>query len=314
MVLLKTKVGFILLTNIPERMKNLNKILTGMLLILSSCLFAQQESIISFYSNQMNYINPAYAGAENQTLITSSIREQWSGIENAPETQIVSFGTPIGKKIGIGVSLMNDKTFIEKQTNISIDFSYKLQMNEKYNLYLGLKAGGNSYNVNTSGLQTYNIQQDPSLMNISQFNPNIGAGAYFKGEKLFISLSTPSMLKTERVDKIDGYATSSASKPHFYLSGGYELDLNDSKSLVLKPTTMIRYVDGAPMSVDLNTMLKIQEFFEIGGGYRTDQAFIGMVSFLIDERLKLGFAYENSTRATLANASNTFEFFMSFKL
>jgi type IX secretion system PorP/SprF family membrane protein len=295
-------------------MKNLNKILTGILLILSSCLFGQQESIISFYSNQMNYINPAYAGAENQTLITSSIREQWSGIENAPETQIVSFGTSIGKKTGIGVSLMNDKTFIEKQTNISIDFSYKLQMSEKYNLYLGLKAGGNSYSVNTSGLQTYNIQQDPSLVNISQFNPNVGAGAYFKGDKLFVSLSTPSMLKTERVDKIDGYATSSASKPHFYLSGGYELDLNDSKSLVLKPITMIRFVNGAPMSVDMNTMLKIQEFFEIGGGYRTDQAFIGMASILIEKRLKFGFAYENSTRATLVNASSTYEFFMSFKL
>jgi type IX secretion system PorP/SprF family membrane protein len=295
-------------------MKNLNKILTGILLIFSSCLFAQQEAIISFYSNQMNYINPAYAGAENQTLITSSVREQWSGIENAPETQIVSFGTPIGKKIGIGMSLMNDKTFIEKQTNISIDFSYKLQMNEKYNLYLGLKAGGNSYNVNTSGLQTYNIQQDPSLVNISQFNPNVGVGAYLKGKKIFISLSTPSLLKTERVDKIDGYATSSVAKTHFYLSGGYEMDLNESKSLVLKPTTMIRYVEGAPVSIDINSMLSIQNFFELGGGYRTDQAFVGMVSILLDKRLKLGFAYENSTRPTLANISNTYEFFMSFKL
>jgi type IX secretion system PorP/SprF family membrane protein len=295
-------------------MKNLNKILTGMLLLLSSCLFAQQESIISFYSSQMNFINPAYAGAENQTLITSSVREQWSGIEDAPETQVFSFGTPIGRNLGIGVSLMNDKTFIEKQTNISVDFSYKLQMNDKYDLYLGLKAGGNSYSVNTSGLMTYNVQQDPSLVNISQFNPNVGVGAYFKGEKLFVSLSTPSLLKTERAEKTDGYATSSSAKPHFYLSGGYEFGLNDAETLVLKPTTMIRYVDGAPVSIDLNSMLSIQETFEIGGGYRTDQAFIAMASILISKRLKFGFAYEKSTRATLANASNTYELFMRFKI
>jgi type IX secretion system PorP/SprF family membrane protein len=296
-----------------KRMKKLNKILTGMLLIISSCLYAQQQPIFSFYNSHMNVINPAYAGAESKTQITSSVRQQWSGIEDAPETQAVSFGTPIGKNLGIGVSLVNDKTFIEKQTNVSIDFSYKLQMNEKYDLYLGLKAGGNSYSVNTSGLMTYNIQQDPSLVNVSQFNPNVGVGMYFKGEKLYVSLSVPSILKTERVDRISGYATAATSRPHLYLSGGYDLDLNDSKTLILKPFTLVRYVDGAPISIDINSMLNIQNMFEIGGGYRTDQAFVGMASILINKRLKFGFAYEKSTRATLANASNTYEFLLNFK-
>lgn len=43
---------------------------------------------------------------------------------------------------------------------------------------MGIKAGGNTYEVNTSGLKTYNIVSDPNLQPISRFNPNVGVGFY----------------------------------------------------------------------------------------------------------------------------------------
>src|SRR5690606_28447645 len=115
-----------------------------------------------------------------------------------PETKTVSFGTPLGKNVGIGISVVNDKTFVENQTVFGIDFSYHLKMNDATDLYLGIKAGGNFYDVNTTGLETYNIIEDPALGSISNFNPNIGAGVLLKHDKWYASLSVPKLLSTTR--------------------------------------------------------------------------------------------------------------------
>ena len=76
--------------------------------------------------------------------------------------------------------LIGDKIFIEKQTFAYIDFSYRLQVEEKTTMYLGLKAGGNFYSSDPSNLTTYSNIPDPSQTSISSFNPNIGVGLYAK--------------------------------------------------------------------------------------------------------------------------------------
>lgn len=292
-------------------MKKLHYIVLTSLLLASSAIFAQQESVLTFYRSNMSIVNPAYVGVDYETLISSALRVQWTGVPEAPQTQAVSFGTPLGKNMGIGISMVSDKTFIENQTFLGIDFSYKLKMNETTALYLGIKAGGNFYNVNTSGLETYNIISDPALASINNFNPNVGVGVLLKKDKWYASLSIPRLLSTTSARNEAGYATTDLDRPHVYLSGGYDFDL--SSSFVLKPSVMVRYVDGAPVSVDFNSMLQIENNFEIGAMYRTDRAYAAMSTIRLSKRFVFGFAYEMSTRPTLAMASNTNELFLQFK-
>jgi hypothetical protein len=76
---------------------------------------------------------------------------------------------------------------------------------------------------------------------------------------------------------------------------------------------MMRYVSGAPVSVDFTTMLQIGKTFELGVMYRTDKAYAAMATVLISNRLLFGFAYEMSTQPTLAAARNTNEILLQFK-
>lgn len=266
---------------------------------------AQQESVFTFYKSQMNLVNPAYVGINNETLWTSSIRNQWSGIEDAPETQTLSYSTSLGKNMGIGASVINDRTFIEKETFVGVDFSYMIQMNTTTDLYLGIKAGGNFYDVNTTGLESYNIESDQALSSINTFNPNFGIGAVLKEDKWYVSLSIPRLFNTNKAKNQSGIAMSATDRPHVYLSGGYDFVLDPT--FVLKPSVMMRYVNGAPVSLDLTTMLQIDTNFEIGGMYRTDKAFAAMSTFRLNNRFVLGYAYEMSTQPTLASARNTNE-------
>lgn len=282
--------------------------------LISMSLFAQQESMFTTYRYNMNLINPAYAGMDRETLFSSTFRNQWTGIKDSPQTQALSFGTPIGKNIGVGTSMVYDKTFIEKQTLIGIDLSYKIQVSGLTDLYFGIKFGGNSYNVNTSGLETYNTQSDPSLNSISTFNPNVGAGVLLKNEKFYVSVSVPKFLNTERTKVTEGYATSATDRPHFYLSGGYNFEFNTLTPLVLKPSFMLRYVNGAPVSIDLNTMLEIDNLIEIGATYRFDKACAGIAGITISKHLMVGYAYEINFINELAKARNTNEFYLRFKI
>lgn len=292
-------------------MKKLHYIILSAILLASSTIFAQQESIFTFYRSNMNIVNPAYVGVDNETLVTSALRVQWTGIPDAPQTESVSFGTPLGKNLGIGISMVSDKTFIENQTFLGIDFSYKLKMNETTDLYLGIKAAGNFYDVNTSGLETYNIVSDPALASISNFNPNVGVGALLKQDKWYVSLSIPRLLSTTKARNEAGYAMTDLDRPHAYLSGGYDYFID--ALLTFKPSIMLRYVNGAPVSVDLNTNLQIGDNFEIGVMYRIDRAYAAMSTIRLSKRFMCGFAYEISTSPTLAMANNTNEILFQFK-
>tara|TARA_R110000868_G_scaffold162453_5_gene393755 strand:- start:521 stop:1408 length:888 start_codon:yes stop_codon:yes gene_type:complete len=294
-------------------MKNIYYLLTAGTLLFSSSIIAQQANNFAFYKNQMNVFNPAYAGIDNQTQITGSIRSQWTGVKEAPNTQAVSFGTPIGKNLGLGISVLNEETFIEKQTSVGIDLSYLVKLTETTDLYLGVKAGGNSFNINTSGLEFYSVDVDPAFASINSFSPNVGVGAVLKTDKYFFSLSVPKLVSFKDVKNDDGYAMVSTNRPQVYASGGYDFNLNPMGTLVLKPSFMARYTSATPVSVDFNTMLMINENFEIGGMYRTDKAVAAMASITLSKKLIVGFAYEVSSRSELASARNTNEIMLRFK-
>ena len=304
--------------------KNIYNIITGALLLFSSALFSQQDGLFTEYRYNMNILNPAYAGVDNETIIASSIRKQWVSVQDAPESQAFTFGTNLKKNVGMGVTFVSDKTFIEKQVSIGIDFSYKVKLNEGVDMYLGLKAGGNVYDVNTNGLETYNFVSDASLVSIHHFNPNIGIGMLLKKGKFFYSLSIPKMLNTERVQAQRGIATVASDRPHIYMSCGYDYDLNAAKTYVLKPSFLLRHVNGSPISFDINAMLTMHKHVEIGMTYRTDNAqntqgifpmntFAGIANFYLGKNLCVGYVYETAANQRLAAARNTNEFFMRYK-
>ncbi len=293
-------------------MEKIVYILTAAVLLFSNVLFSQQESNFTLYRYHMNMVNPAYAGVDGQTVITGSVRKQWTSIIDAPSTQAVSFGTCLGKNLGFGISVVNDKVFIEKQNVVGIDFSYKVKFDNVVDLYLGIKAGGAFYDVNTSGLR--GDPNDPSLVSESTFNPNIGVGALLKSKNFFMSLSIPTLINSENSrNLIDTDRKIPVHKPHVYWSSGCDINLNPSASLVLKPSFMFRYVNGSPVSVDFNTMLKIQQYIELGGMYRTGKSYAGIVNFTVSKKLMAGYAYE-TTAVEFQGAGISHEFLIKFTL
>ncbi|MEO1011514.1 MAG: type IX secretion system membrane protein PorP/SprF [Bacteroidota bacterium] len=275
---------------------------------------AQQDPNYLFYRHNMNFVNPAYAGAGETTDFGINLRSQWSGVDGAPETQSFLFGTYLGGNVGLGATVINDRTFIESQTSVAIDFSYAVQFSNFSHMYFGLKASGNSYNANTSGLATFGIVQDPSLMNIDGgITPNFGAGIYYRTRQLSLAFSIPRLFRPKRLEEGDGLARLGRNRMHMYFMAAYDLDIG--KEWILKPSTLLRHVEESPLSMDLTLALEYHGIIELGANYRLDEGLAGFVLLDFNGNLKIGYGYEGALESSLANTnSGTHEVFIRFKL
>ena len=135
--------------------------------------FSQQESYYSLYRYNMNVINPAFAGADAANMLSFTSRSKWASVEEAPNTLALAFSSARENNVGLGISLVSDKVFIEQQTFAYVDFSYKLQTSGESALFLGLKGGGNFYSADPTSLVTSAQLSDPTKIRLSRFSPNI---------------------------------------------------------------------------------------------------------------------------------------------
>jgi type IX secretion system PorP/SprF family membrane protein len=291
-------------------MKNIKYILIFAVLIASGKLFAQQEPSYSLYKYKMNIVNPAYAGADGETEITLSTRNQWANIKDGPETQVITFTKPVNDKIGLGFSIVNDKLDIISKTDFTVDFSYRLQISESSDLRLGVKAGGYAFKADflSKGLN------DPLFNeNISRFNGLFGAGAYLKVDKFFATLSIPNFLNGKRVAKTgDDNFANAVDNTHIFAGAGYEFDFNDNLSFT--PSVMGRFVQGAPSSVDYTGTFDFKDKLEIGGSYRTDDSFSALAYVKVVDWIKFGYAYEFTTSDVADYSDGSHEIMLKFNL
>ena len=255
--------------------------------------FSQQESYYSLYRYNMNVINPAYAGALGKNVFAFTSRRQWSSMQDAPSTLAFSYSSERENNVGLGLSVVSDKVFIEQQTFAYVDFSYKLDM-ESTQLYLGLKAGGNFYNADPRSLTTYTAS-DPAQQQLSRFNPNVGAGAFLKGEVFWASFSIPRLFNVKRENDI--LAVTAKDRVHSYLGGGVDLPVGGD--FFIKPSIMMRKVKGLPVTTDITGMLSWQNQFDVGISYRSSSAF-SLLSVVSVGGFDIGYAYETPTVSSLS--------------
>lgn len=266
-------------------------------LVSSLSGFGQQESYYSLYRYNMNVINPAFAGAESSNMLTLTSRSQWVSVEGAPTTFAFAYSSARGNNVGLGISLVSDKVFVEQQTFAYVDFSYKLQMSSDNVLYLGLKGGGNFYDSDPTALSTYDPFGDPTQIGLSKFNPNIGAGAYFKASNYWMSFSIPRLFNVKRNKDL---AITAKDRVHAYF--GLGADFAATTSINVKPSLMIRKVKGLPTTADITAMASWQNQFDLGISLRTNSS-IALMSIVSLGNFDVGYAYETPTENLLSQVN-----------
>ena len=285
------------------------KKLIYLVFLFSFVIYSQQESYYSLYNYNMQVINPAYTGAEADLLFSFLNRSQWESLEDSPKTMAFSFSSKRKKNVGLGLSVVSDKVFVERQTFAYVDFSYLLDMG-KTRIFLGLKGGGNFYRASSLDLEDYNSTIDPAQSELSRFNPNVGAGVYIKNKTYWFSFSIPRLFNVKRNEDLN---LGAKDRVHSYIGVGFELPVN--KNLTFKPMIMLRKVKSLPLSTDIGGFLSISNKFDLGISHRSNSSFSAMTLVRISKSFDIGYAYEAPTNTSLLNQSiKTNEFFLRIKI
>ncbi len=270
------------------------KIVIGSLIIFSIKTYAQQDPMFTQYMNNPQIINPAYAGTRGIPVLSGLFREQWVGIDGAPQTSAISFQSSIKRfGCGYGTHIIYDTNGPVKQTEIYLDYSFLINLGKHGTLSLGLNAGTHYYYVNYSDLD-YN---DPDvLIDISDptslFLPNFGVGSFYYNDRFYVGFSVPKLIQNTVDEESTDLSELSQEKLHWFLMAGTIFHLN---SIVdFKPSFMTRMTQGAPLSLDVSGVFMINEKFWAGLTYRFGESIGGIARWQISPVLELGYSYDYS--------------------
>lgn len=274
---------------------------------------AQQLPQFTQYMYNTISINPAYAGSRDALSIVGLNRNQWAGFDGGPQTQTLSIHSPLrNEKIGLGLSLINDKTGFENFTYVYADFSYTVKASEDVDISFGLKGGLTYYKLSDELYNKTEVNQDPYFNDkLNRWNSNFGAGVLFHSQKWYVGLSVPKIINHDLNNDTD-YAA--LERVHYYLLGGYVFELSDN--VKLKPSFMVKHTDGAPLSTDLTANFLFNEKFWLGGSYRFNgkQAAIGaLADFQVTDQFRVGYTYEIPTGEIRPYTSGTHEILLMYE-
>ena len=274
---------------------------------------AQQDPHYTQYMYNMNIINPAYAGSKENLSFGLLYRKQWIEIEDAPTTFSFSGSAPVGKNVGLGLSIISDKIGPVEENNVYGDFSYTLNLGGERRLAFGLKAGVTFQKI---GLRSI-IQPTLPDPNDGAFQEdtnnsklNIGTGLFYYTNKYYVALSIPNMLKSAHLD-YNGVKYGTEIQ-HYFLTGGYVFDLNPN--LKFKPFAMIKSAFNAPTSFDISTNFLYLEKFEMGATYRLQDSFGAMVNYAVSPSLRIGYAYDHIVSDLKVTTPSSHEIILLFDL
>lgn len=231
---------------------------------------AQQETQFTHFMNNRLYYNPAFAGAPGMATLTAIYRNQWLGLDGSPESKLISFSTPFaGKKIGLGLTIVNYSEGIMNNWAASMAYSYNIKINDETSVRLGLQGSMRYLGIDFADPAVFVVEDnDPSFSDemLDKYTGNFGLGVYLTHKQLYFGISVPHFFPNEISFNNQNQIKIAEESPHYYMMAGAMLPVSESMSV--RPSILFKYVQNAPFDMDLNVSLIYANTIEGGISYR----------------------------------------------
>ena len=311
--------------------------------VFSTVGYSQQLGQYSQYLQNMYVLNPAAAGMNHQLDVNLSYRQQWVGIDNAPENYYLTVSAPLGKEYA-------KPNYKPSSTRISRPNRYK-SYNRKRKLYHGLggmaavheigafrKTLGNlSYAVHlpvtksvtlgfgaSGGISNHSFDQnkvdldaatDATYSNFiaggtstSVFDLNFGGFAYT--DRWFVGYSSSQLLGNEIA--FGENPTDASLSTHHFVTAGYKYYID--ANFTATPSVLFKGISGLPAAYDINLRVDFQDRLWGAISYRNEDAIVAILGVTFNDFVRVGYSYDYTTSALSPYTSGSHEVFLGLML
>jgi type IX secretion system PorP/SprF family membrane protein len=266
--------------------------------------FAQQRQQFSQYMFNGLAINPAYAGADNALNLSFYNRSQWANVEGAPTTQLFSVHSLIMQRpVGAGLMIMNDKIGVHKNLQIVASTAYHLHVGPQSHLSFGLQAGITREAFDYASLGP-NANNDPKVATnmVKENFLDLGAGLFFRSRTCQVGLSAPQLLPGKVT--VNDSVSVNFKRSQYFLFFKYTIPL--MLNVEMEPGFLVKYMQGVPVSIDVNTNFIFNKVLLAGLSYRSKESIDFLFRANVTRQLQVGYGYDHTlgSVAKLSNASH----------
>lgn len=270
---------------------------------------AQNTVLYSNYYLNPSLYNPAWVGSSGHAEVFFNFRKQWVGFEGAPTTATLNLHVPLNFKSSIGFSAFQDQAGILRTTSGLITFAHQVHfgssINENHKLSFGLSAG-----ITNSFLKDPDNPTDPAVLNNTTSFVNGQFGLFYQLKNLNFSFAIPSLFKT--------YVASNESfgKP----------DIDAIKNTISSISYRFEFGKASFEPYFIYRTNEIENQFEglgvftinnlvwFGGSYRQNYGAAALGGIKLENKFKLGYAYEFSTGSTAGFNNGTHEIQLAIRV
>ncbi|MFY0599185.1 MAG: type IX secretion system membrane protein PorP/SprF [Cyclobacteriaceae bacterium] len=294
-------------------------IYVSLVIVLASAK-AQNNIFFSHHMFNPAYYNPAWVGSESTSSVSFLYRNQWTGYTasfdgsgGAPQTQVLSFVTPVrGLPIsGVGLNVSNDNLGAENNLQIQLSASYEKRLRFA-TLRIGVMPGiytktinGNEFDPNDPGDERIPNNRE------TQSKLNLGVGLLYQLDKgLYLGLSSVNIIEPGFDFGIEGL--NNIQRRSYILHGGTSLKINQKVTLL--PTAIVR-TNLSAFTFDVGSIINYGDKLWTGLTYRLEESLVIYLGYnFFGNKLKAGYSFDYVVHNRDAKNPTSSEIFLRYNL
>ncbi len=250
----------------------MKRIYLFLICLLGIGTLAQAQQIPATSEHLVNpyILNTSYAGLGDGVEAFISYKKQSINYEYTPRTMGLSLNLPVwDKKMGLGISVSNDKTDIINTIFGRLSYTYHVKLATDHSLDLSVNFGIANKNIDVTGAMIDPTNHggsyidDPVLRDIynsdSKTSTYFGAGLLYRWKTLHIGASLPYLATFN--EEIYYYAL----KQTYIIHASYDWEVHDNWDI--QPWVIARGTEDAPWNYNISLMAKFKKVVWLGANY-----------------------------------------------
>ncbi|MFT4683026.1 MAG: type IX secretion system PorP/SprF family membrane protein [Flavobacteriales bacterium] len=262
---------------------------------------AQQDWMYSMQTLNLYDGNAAAAGMYDRAAVNLRTRNQWVGIEGAPNTQLLSFHAPIkDKPLAFGLRIMHEGIGILDRSMGVVHLAYKLKLGAGE---LSFALGG-GIAIDLMDLEALNALDDETILtsNVQQSTILTEGAALYRTKCFFLGVEGRHLLRNQ-VEWME--LTTDGRATEVLAMAGATLGVRENWSL--RPLVALRFSTTGQVLPEAQLGAWFKKTFWMGAGYRLESSAYAFAEYRIKRKYRIGYSFGMATQAWSVGQASTHE-------